>query len=214
MKYHLHKIFFRTHNGRFIESTSSECIGYVEYEVAESWIDYRASNKVILNNLNIEQRGWSFNKEVLIEESTNYHDVEQVKFKIRSVSPQGKCEETEFTGRYIFHPENESNSAVLSIITAVTLIVMTDSTNAAKELYEYCLTYPFLPYNANALPFTYSSALQNLLRGGIHISRIKTDSVFGKEFYNYVVETYNSFLRDFTDSLCKYRASAQKYPID
>lgn len=120
-----------------------------------------------------------------------------------------------FSGNYISHPDEEANSLGASIVTGLYLIAVCGNTEYAKIIYEKVLTYPFMPYNPSAFVPTYSRALVALLDSNYMINMLKSSEKMSdnvaRNFYEYLVESYNRRLYEFSDHIVKYRANSRLY---
>lgn len=203
------KYYVAFKDGKFCEGSLSNYVAIIEYQVEDNWIDYRARNKIIIKDLKIDFRGWKFNSEILIDESSNFHDVERLRFSIRGINHNGKPVCVDFAGQYLYHPDDEHNSAVFSVITALYLIATSAISNDAKEIYESVLTYPYLsPYPKTYLG-TYSKALSRISECSYCISRMKVHDNFSKDFKSAIISTFNRMIFDFTENIIKYREEAK-----
>lgn len=202
-------------DNRWVES--NEAISLVSLEIIpqNTMTDYRDSVIVNIRDIKVNLFGWKFNSEILTKRSSNFHDIIQLEFAIRSVSPSGKCAETVFSGNYISHPDNEANSLSASIFSGIYLIALCGNPENAKSIYERVLTYPFIPYNPSAFVSTYSRALVALLDCNHMINMlkdpVKTKDEISKNFYQNLVEIYNARLYEFSDNIVKHRANSKLY---
>lgn len=200
-------IYFLQEDGSFHESNVSRYSGCIEYITDDNSTNYRWNNHIHIYQLNIHLFGWNFSPDIHLVESSNYNDEYQIKFCIDSVSPSGEAFNTEFKGRYLYSNKSH-NSAIEAVLTAIFLIATTGRPNCAKELYEYVLTYPMLPENANAFINTFANSLNKLLAIQYKLSFIRTDTTPSKEFHNYVASVFNYLLKDFSENISKYISDA------
>mgnify|MGYP006978586131 CR=1 FL=1 len=210
-----YNVFLKQKDNRWIESNETNSLVSLDYTPQNTMMDYRDSVIVNIRDIKINLFGWKFNSEILTKRSSNFHDTIQLEFAIRSVSPTGKCAETVFSGNYISHPDEETNSLGASIVTGLYLIAVCGNTEYAKSIYERVLTYPFMPYNPSAFTPTYSRALVALLDSNFMINMLKgsekmSDNV-ARNFYEYLVESYNKRLYEFSDYIVKFRANSKLY---
>lgn len=204
-----YKYYVAFKKGKFCVGSFSDNVAMIEYQVEDNWINYRAHNKITINDLKIDVHGWKFNSEILLDESSNFHDVERLRFSIKGINPNGKPVCVDFVGQYIYHPEDEHNSAVFSVLTALYLIATSTLPNDAKEIYESVLTYPYLsPYPKTYLK-TYSRALSRLIECKNCVSRIKTNDTYSKDFKSAIISSFNQMIFDYSDNIIKYRGEAK-----
>lgn len=210
-----HTVYLNQKNGRWVETYETSNLVSLDYIPQNTMIDYRDTVSVNIRDIKVNLFGWKFNSEILAKRTSNFHDTIQLEFAVRSVSPSGKCPETVFSGNYISHPDNEANSLGSSIFTSLYLIAVCGNVEYAKSIYERVLTYPFMPYNPSAFVPTYSRALVALLDCNYMINMLKSSEKINDEvvrnFYEYLVETYNKRLYEFSDNIVKYRANSQLY---
>lgn len=210
-----HTVYLNQKNGRWVETYETSNLVSLDYIPQNTMIDYRDTVSVNIRDIKVNLFGWKFNSEILAKRTSNFHDTIQLEFAIRSVSPSGKCAETVFSGNYISHPDDEANSLGASIFTGLYLIAVCGNVEYAKSIYERVLTYPFMPYNPSAFTPTYSRALVELLNSGYMVNMLKGSEKINDEvvrnFYEYLVETYNKRLYEFSDNIVKYRANSQLY---
>lgn len=199
-------VYIRFNEGEFLESSTSLFSGVLTYEVDDNSTHYRWNNRIIINKLNFSLFDWKFNHEISVKESCNFNDEYQIRFWIKSVSPIGKCEETEFSGNYLFSNNDNRKSAVECITTAIYLIASTGNPKWAKEIYEHVLTYPLLSHYPKAFTNIYVTALMLLLNSSYMVGCINTSTSMSKEFRNYVVRMYNYMLEDFSNNISKYHS--------
>lgn len=202
-------------DNRWVESNESNSLVSLDIIAQNTMADYRDSIIVNFRDIKVNLFNWKFNSEILAKRSSNFHDTIQLEFAIRCVSPSGKCTETVFSGNYISHPDDEANSLGASVFTGLFLIAVCGNVEYAKRIYERVLTYPFMPYNPSAFVPTYSRALVALLDCNYMINMLKGSEKINNEvvknFYEYLVETYNKRLYEFSDNIVKYRANSQLY---
>lgn len=210
-----HTVYLNQKNGRWVETHETSNLVSLDYIPQNTMIDYRDTVSVKIHDTKVNLFGWKFNSEILAKRTSNFHDTIQLEFAIRSVSPSGKCTETVFSGNYISHPDDEANSLGASVFTGLFLIAVCGNVEYAKSIYERVLTYPFMPYNPSAFVPTYSRALVALLDCTYMINMLKGSEKINNEvvknFYEYLVETYNKRLYEFSDNIVKYRANSQLY---
>lgn len=210
-----YNVFLNQKDNRWIESNEANSLVSLDYTPQNTMIDYHDSVIVNIRNIKVNLFGWKFNSEIQAKRSSNFHDTVQLEFAIRSVSPSGKCAETVFSGNYISHPDEEANSLGASIVTGLYLIAACGNTEYAKIIYERVLTYPFMPYNPSAFVPTYSRALVALLDSNYMINMLKSSEKMSdnvaRKFYEYLVESYNRRLFEFSDYIVKYRANSRLY---
>lgn len=210
-----HTVYLNQKNGRWVETYETSNLVSLDYIPQNTMIDYRDTVSVNIREIKVNLFGWKFNSEIRAKRTFNFHDTIQLEFAIRSVSPSGKCAETVFSGNYISHPDDEANSLGASIFTGLYLIAVCGNVEYAKSIYERVLTYPFMPYNPSAFTPTYCRALVELLNSGYMVNMLKGSEKINDEvvrnFYEYLVETYNKRLYEFSDNIVKYRANSQLY---
>ena len=202
-------------DNRWVESNETNSLVSLDCIPQNTMADYRDTVIVNIRGVKVNLFGWKFNSEILVKRSSNFHDTIQLEFSIRRVNPSGKCAETVFCGNYISHPDDEANSLGASIFTGLYLIAVCGNAEYAKSIYERVLTYPFIPCNPSAFVPTYSGALLALLDSNYMINMLKgsdkiNDEVV-KKFYEYLVETYNKRLYEFSDNIVKYKANSKLY---
>lgn len=161
-------------DNRWVESNEANHLVKLDYIHQNMMTDYRDCVVANIHDIKVNLFGWKFNSEVVAKRSSNFHDVIQLEFAIRSVSPSGKCTETIFSGNYISHPEDEANSLGASIFTGIYLIAVCGNAEYAKKIYERILSYPFMPYYPSAFLPTYSKALVAILDSRYMIDMIKS----------------------------------------
>lgn len=210
-----HSVYLNQKNGRWAETYETSNLVSLDYILQNTMIDYRDTVSVNIHDIKVNLFGWKFNSEILAKRTSNFHDTIQLEFAIRSVSPSGKCAETVFSGNYISHPEDEANSLGASIFTGLYLIAVCGNPEYAKDIYENVLSYPFMPYNPSAFVPTYSRALMALIDCNYKINILKNSEKMKEEitryFYEYLVESYNIKLYEFSDNIVKYRANSRLY---
>ena len=204
-----HTIYLGQKDNRWVETNEAGCLVSMDYVSQNITADYRDIVSVNIRDIKVNLFGWEFGSEIVAKRSSNFRDTFKLEFSVQSVSPSRKCYETVFSGNYISHPDDEANSLGTSIFTGMYLIALCNNPEYAKDIYEKVLAYPFMPYNKAAFMPTYGRALVALSECGYMVNMIndseKMNDVVAHNFYNNLVDTYNSRLYEFSNLIVKYR---------
>lgn len=194
-------IFINLENGKFVTSPSiftSSIIIEKEYlgETKRGVFEY----KLILKRSSINLYGWKFQEIFLKDNYSSYYNY-SVLFTLECESPTGEKFSTEFIGYPPRRIKETPEQAVLAVMLAIYLTVLTGNPDKAKEIYSNICTPYLIPPRVDDFLEFYIESLRKIISSIHKLNSLNIKTTPEKEFHNYLIKIYQLGFNHYYDNI-------------